>query len=360
MSKRFNKVDAKSVLTDSVAIAGGTAITSVDTDISSTSASDDTLASAKAVKAYVDGKPGYNYIINGGMRVSQRGDFTSATAVSNGLYYLDRWKGSLSVASDLLHTATSSDTEYPGLGSVKLTRTSGTADGAMGWLQKLEDFALFKGKTATISIRVKTNNSNLRIGFGDGVVNSFSDPATNTETWQTISITKTISSSATLIQIYPRFQGSAGADVAIAVNDYFEMGAVKLEIGSVATPFVPRLIGEELALCQRYYYRVGGGSFGIVGNGTHWGGASWTNFKLPVTMRDNPSVTYLGALSDFQIRYAVTNVTPTNLSIGAQFTAPDKGKFVDLVFTSTTPTDGQATLLYHWTANGIIEFKAEL
>ena len=32
-----------------------------------------------------------------------------------------------------------------------------------------------------------------------------------------------------------------------------DLGYVKLEQGTTATPFVPRLYGEELALCQRYY-----------------------------------------------------------------------------------------------------------
>jgi hypothetical protein len=40
---------------DSLVIGSSTGITSVDTDISSVSATDDTLASAKAIKAYVDG-----------------------------------------------------------------------------------------------------------------------------------------------------------------------------------------------------------------------------------------------------------------------------------------------------------------
>jgi hypothetical protein len=47
-------LDAASATIDSLTITSGTAITSIDTDLSSVSASDDTLASAKAIKAYVD------------------------------------------------------------------------------------------------------------------------------------------------------------------------------------------------------------------------------------------------------------------------------------------------------------------
>ncbi|WP_061312949.1 hypothetical protein [Clostridium botulinum] len=35
-----------------------------------------------------------------------------------------------------------------------------------------------------------------------------------------------------------------------------EVEWVKLELGSVATPFIPRSYGEELALCQRYYQKI--------------------------------------------------------------------------------------------------------
>jgi hypothetical protein len=47
-------LDAASATIDSLTITSGTAITSIDTDLSSVSASDNTLASAKAIKAYVD------------------------------------------------------------------------------------------------------------------------------------------------------------------------------------------------------------------------------------------------------------------------------------------------------------------
>ena len=38
-----------------------------------------------------------------------------------------------------------------------------------------------------------------------------------------------------------------------AVNDYFAITGIQLELNDVATPFEHRSYGEELALCQRYY-----------------------------------------------------------------------------------------------------------
>ena len=47
-------LDATNATIDNLTFTSGTAITSVDTDLSSVSSSDDTLASAKAIKDYVD------------------------------------------------------------------------------------------------------------------------------------------------------------------------------------------------------------------------------------------------------------------------------------------------------------------
>ena len=44
-------------------------------------------------------------------------------------------------------------------------------------------------------------------------------------------------------------------------GDYIEISQVQVELGKVATPFEHRSYAEELALCQRYYYRIDGGDY---------------------------------------------------------------------------------------------------
>ena len=76
-----------------------------------------------------------------------------------------------------------------------------------------------------------------------------------------------------------RLVGTSGAT--------FYITGVQLEKGSTATSFDYRPYGTELALCQRYYYRVS----------TYTLGYTWINsisyspvIKLPVTMRSTPTL----------------------------------------------------------------------
>ena len=79
--------------------------------------------------------------------------------------------------------------------------------------------------------------------------------------------------------------------------DYFEMtGCQLLEVGRNATEFEHRPFGEELALCQRYYWEVGSYANNnwapialvIAYNGTR----AFGSIPTPVTMRAHPSVTF--------------------------------------------------------------------
>jgi len=51
------------------------------------------------------------------------------------------------------------------------------------------------------------------------------------------------------------------------VGNTFKIALVQLEAGSVATPFDVRSVGQELALCQRYFERLGNASYAIIGVG---------------------------------------------------------------------------------------------
>ena len=91
----------------------------------------------------------------------------------------------------------------------------------------------------------------------------------------------------------------AGIQLAIYPNEEnpapieWSVWETKLEVGSVATPFIARPYGEELALCQRYYWK--GDSVKSVqryhGYDQHTGrGPKYVYF--PVTMRASPTPTY--------------------------------------------------------------------
>jgi len=84
-------------------------------------------------------------------------------------------------------------------------------------------------------------------------------------------------------------------------NDFFLTG-VQLEVGSVATDFEHRSFGQELALCQRYYYRWTAGAT----NRFAWMGMSYnttTCFGIvkpfPVEMRTAPTCSVSGTYKPF-------------------------------------------------------------
>lgn len=72
-------------------------------------------------------------------------------------------------------------------------------------------------------------------------------------------------------------------------ND-FKLALIQLEAGSTATAFETRSIGQEMALCQRYFYAVNN-SYGWTwyGEAAGRGTPVWHNF--PVTMRATPTTT---------------------------------------------------------------------
>jgi hypothetical protein len=252
-----------------------------------------------------------NLIINGDFRVSQRGDYTSATSATHNQLYLDRWTVRLTnVTANILHIlGTNSAPGYPykDSNSLRLTATN-SATGVMRHLQRVEGF--LSGRTLTISAWVKSNSQNARV-FSyqhNGGTRVSSKPHSGNGQWEYLTLT-TINDANAANQLYfdIALATETFTNIAITSGEYVEISEVQMEVGNVATPFEYRLYGEELALCQRYYYKtdiIRYLNLGRYNNNTGSGLAWWNHpvyMRAAATMSSsgtwNTNTGYSGALS---------------------------------------------------------------
>jgi hypothetical protein len=113
-------IDTTNATIDNLTFTSGTAITSVDTDLTAVSSSDDTLASAKAIKTYVDSQI-----------TAQDLDFTADTGGTRSID-LDSETLSILGTANEIETAGSSNTVTIGLPNVVAITTSLTVGDATG------------------------------------------------------------------------------------------------------------------------------------------------------------------------------------------------------------------------------------
>jgi hypothetical protein len=135
---------------------------------------------------------------------------------------------------------------------------------------------------------------------------------------------------------------------------------VQLELGSVATDFEHRSYGEELALCQRYYFLTGKDSKHLTHFGfTRSGYLSYIygTISYPCEMRDLPTLSWGGSIGGetFTGGYeAKTGVTAlVNDTSGTK-----QGGFRATF--STSWAAGDEAYLYDTDGTGYIAFDAEL
>jgi hypothetical protein len=299
-----------------------------------------------------------NAIYNSGFDIAQRG--TSFTALAAVDYTLDRWVnwsstgGQSNYASQQsvgnLSVSPNQAIRYCG----RFGRTAATTNtGARYIFQTLEtaDSVKFAGQTVTMSFyaRAGANYSPTSNALGAALVSgtgtdqiyySFTGAstvanttATLTTSWQRFSITGTVATNVTEIGTVFTFTptGTAGA------ADYFEITGVQLEVGSVATPFnrMGGSIQQELAACQRYYYRnTTPDAYTVFGQGLAVSTTSATiPINLPVTMRVKPTsidFSTLGladggggviAVTTGTISYGNSNVVTPAFGVAAGLTA---------------------------------------
>ena len=346
-----------------------------------------------------------NRIINGAMTIDQRNAGASKSiGVGVDSFTLDRLY--FNNQTDGAFTVQQSSTAPAGFTNSLLltvtTQDSSLAAGQYCFMQQgIEGFNVADlnwgtadAKTITLSFWVR---SSLTGTFGGSLRNNNSDrsypftyaiSSANTFEYKTVTIAgdttgtwlKNNGSGIQLemgIGVGSTFSGTAGAWAAAnylsatgATNILGTNGATwyitgfQLEVGSTATSFDYRPYGTELALCQRYFQKIGGSASGyqyssmVVG----WNDASNTfigQVYLPVTMRSAPTLGTTGTASDYQYRGA----SPTTASLASVPTSGDMTTFggrVDASFSGGTLTGGYGGSIRTQTNAGFLSFSAEL
>jgi len=230
----------------------------------------------------------YNMIINGNMAINQR---NATSGVTSG-YFVDRFRLSGCSASAVITSNT--PTEFPT--AITVSATSGNPIVT----QRIESKNVqhLSGKTVTASFYAK-NISNATTLYASL---QYAGSADNWGSSTTISEQNLGSLSSDWVKYTASWTVPSGGLNGLALNilcagsSTFTMGVtgVMLQEGSVATPFEHRSFGEELALCQRYFYVLADGTRGMndhLGSG-HYYGASGIYFSAfpPVEMRATPSM----------------------------------------------------------------------
>jgi len=257
-----------------------------------------------------------NAVINGEFSVSQRGDYTSATVMTDNAYTLDRWKTYKGGG-----TATFQDMG----GSLKLTATSAYT-GTLSIRQHVEWLNLKTrvGQTFTLSTYMKTTSSNARVLIYDGT--GWTTGATahsGSGQWELVTLTFTMpnASSYGSILVAVGIDGINSANVSISNGENVEIKQVQLEVGDTATPFEHEPYSVTLQKCQRYFYKfwhdnsANGPALSMIG--AYWNATEhYCSLPLTTPMRAKPSLSY-SDLQALRVFGSGTSNSCSNIGIDA-------------------------------------------
>jgi len=139
----------------------------------------------------------------------------------------------------------------------------------------------------------------------------------------------------------------------------WEFTGVQLEVGSVATDFEHRSFGQELALCQRYYFKLTADDNDSVFLGYSTNGSNfYGEVPFPTSMRTMP--TFTGSSTD--ARYFSSNIsadfTISNLAIHGAHTSANP-HHTSMYVAISSADGGTAGVCQAQNAVGTFEFSAE-
>ena len=320
-----------------------------------------------------------NLIINGAMQIAQRGT-SQASINSAGYYTVDRFKintNDAGVWTMSQETLSSSDTPFTEgfTKALKLDCTTSATPASNGTLQvqySMEGQDLQQlssgtssAKTLVLSFWIKATKTGTNVlgGYQDDGGKAFGLTYTinSSNTWEYKTITipantaDAITNDATRGRIVTWYF-SAGtnrttgtlrstwtaydvADEAVGqvnhadnTSNNIHITGVQLEVGSQATPFEHRSLGDEQNLCWRYYYKTNQGNHMLKTTSTGNSGDYYWYYYLPIPMRTSPTCTVDGGSDNYNhtaspsimvrgsLNMANINYTKTGTASNAYFT----------------------------------------
>lgn len=301
-----------------------------------------------------------NRLINGDMRINQRG----ATSGTTGAYTVDRWQYFATEAGKLQwQQIPSSTTDLPVTGEpyyLKFVSLSAYAVGVNDFFQlsqaieadQIADVAYSTSspKSITLSFWVLVNTS----GNYSASIQSYSQSRCYTftysvpviNTWTKIAVTIPGDTFAGWVMngstgaMYVMFDLGSGTNQRTGTTNNwlggspfygangsvnlvtisggtFQITAVKLEVGSTATPFNQDSLSRRISDCQRYYQRITDAGGGCIALGMYTSSASFAvanTMSIP-PMRATPTVTAVGTFTTTNVGSVALISTPNSLTI---------------------------------------------
>ena len=281
-----------------------------------------------------------NMIINGDMRVAQRG--TTKTGLGNGdtgYYTVDRFEWQEAGTVSFVQTMSQSTDAPPGFSnSLKVETTTADAAFTSSETNKIQyvvegqdlqhlGYGTSAAKSITLSFWVKSSETGTYVIWLYNADNTSSCTQTYTinaaDTWEYKTVT--IAGSTTkafnndpnfslsiswILASGPNYtSGTASstwvasitaanryvghtANVTDTVGKTWQMTGVQLEVGEKATPFEHRSYGDELARCQRYHLQIPAETQYYLAQTTN--GYTRLSLLFPQTMRATPTVSATG------------------------------------------------------------------
>jgi hypothetical protein len=328
-----------------------------------------------------------NRVINGGMTINQR---AAASVSTDASYVVDRWRPRVSGIASTWSLAQSALVPTGFSNSLGFSVTSGAGAVSAGTFStflylfegtSISDFAWGSAAAKTITISfwarssiagtycVSVRNASATRSY----VAEYSIISSNT--WQKVSATVSGDTSGTwatgtgtgLILEFnlgtgSNLQGAAGTwlsgnfiasanqtNLIGVTGATFYLTGVQLEVGSVATNFELRPQQVELALCQRYFYRLSGPANLAVASGVATSTANVLAYtKYPQAMRATPTISA-----------ATLRIFP-NSAAGVVGAVNYGDNSAALNISGGTRTAGQGAVIAATTTASSLDFSAEL